>query len=441
MNPFDKQIPDDIELQRIRAIVAEEVADIPTGPGGGSASRSKAFYRITVTADLVFGLYANHSGTVTKAEGISNIKRNNGAITVPFVVAVGDIITGQTAAAGTYTLELELNDTTVQVSGFMGVESSWNKGVSGYARCYNSFVFEMYGLTFPKNGIVDINNDICINADTQINAYGNFDHNRILSNNEYTVFASSAKLITIRNLDKQKFELSVGHNYNSLMVFKESNLLFNHAYGTSQIVNIALQSVLYTGTTTTLLNCADLSGQTAFYTYSNNFRSIRNGILSSAYALTGAYGVLCSGFVYITGTNIIIKVNDATDQVMASLTLNGNARRILQIGEKLYCGTSTGWVYEIDIPTFTITRSVNTGIATGHDIVDIGGGYILLTSYDVNTAVRINLSDFTWRSYAINVQPHRIHLDLPNGLIAFAKFSELTTGFTNVYKLSNFLTP
>lgn len=218
-------------------------------------------------------------------------------------------------------------------------------------------------------------------------------------------------------------------------------LLLNN-YSTILILDLNTRLILSNVPIIGAMVCGDFVGLTAFYTYSNNWRSIRNGTLSSALALAGAFGVLCySGFVYITGTNIIIKANDATDQIVASLALNGNARRILQIGEKLYCGTSTGWVYEIDIPTFAITRSVNTGIATGHDIVDIGGGYIILSSTDVNLAVRVKLSDFTWRNYLINVQPHRIHLDFPNGLIAFAYFNRDDNGLTNVYKLANFLTP
>lgn len=441
MNPFDKQIPDDIELQRIRTIVQEEVADIPTGGGGGSASRSKVFYEITITADLVFSFYAEHSGTVTKADGLTVLKRNNDLVTVPFAVTKNDILTGTAPDAGAYSMDLELADTAKPVNGFLGVEGSYNKGTSGYARCYQSIVFEMYGVSWGRNGLVNINNKILSTTENILNFYGQFDLMRIVSNDQYTAFVGPMKLTYVRNSDLFIDTITIGHSYNTIVNLKNNILLLN-GYNIIVLIDLNTKSILFNVASSISMFSGDFSNQTAFFSSLNSWRSIRNGTLSSAYTLTGAFGVLCySDFAYITGNNIIIKVNDATDQVVASLTLNGNARRILHIGTKLYCGTSTGWVYEIDIPTFAIARSVNTGIATGHDIVDIGGGYIILSSYDVNLAVRVKLSDFTWRSYAINVQPHRIHIDFPNGLIAFAKFASDATGLTNVYKLSNFLTP
>lgn len=195
MNPFDKQIPDDIELQRIRAIVAEEVADIPTGSGGGSASRSKVFYEITITTDLVFSFYAEHSGTVTKADGLTALKRNNDLVTVPFAIAKNDILTGTATAAGVYSMDVELADTVRPVSGFMGVEGSWNKSVSGFANCYNGFVTGVKSISLNSYSIIKLGTTELLDFDININTQSNYESNRIEGTPDFTVFTDFGKFI------------------------------------------------------------------------------------------------------------------------------------------------------------------------------------------------------------------------------------------------------
>lgn len=405
------------------------------------ANTDPVFYEITVDQGLRFGFYTEHTGTFYKADGITNILRNNESVNLPFAVNKNDIVSGNVAAPGLYDMELIPDNGTLPVRGFIGTEGSYNKGVSGYARCYNSIVVEMSGVSYSRNGLIDLNNQI-LNADTSyMNSFGNFDHHRILSNADYTAFANPGKITIIRNVDMFTRTITVGHSYNTLLAWTDSNMLLVYGYGTSYLIDATNGNVLYSQATATAIYCADLSGQTAFYTYANNWRTIRNGVVTAAKPLAGAYGVLCyNGFAYITATNVIIKVNDQTDAVAGSVALNGTARRILRIADNLYCATSTGWVYEIDIPTFAITRQIQPGNDIGHDIVTLGG-YLFITGQTINILTRVRLADFEVRTFTINVTPHRIHIDEPNQLMAFAKFNAGTDGLTNVYTFATLLEP
>jgi hypothetical protein len=221
-------------------------------------------------------------------------------------------------------------------------------------------------------------------------------YNRIFSNSYRDYFTPQQNYVSYVNIsDGVLRQSSIGTSSYHTPIYCDDNYLILNYSTLFLLLDASTLSILATISVTP--NAATINNNKVYISVANTIqvRTTTGGLITTISSLTSVYWVEKYGFdVYAAGTNAFWRIGTG-DTVTGTIVLVGSARRILIEGNYAYVATSSGWLYEIDLLTFSISRSIQFSQDNyQYGILKIDDNIFLTT---LNAEI-IRINDFTTRS-------------------------------------------